>query len=67
MAILDNLIMCDYDEFDIEEAKKEIDATLILTVYALEKTWELLQKSNLPDDVKLKILINNAENIKKEK
>lgn len=67
MAILDDLIKCDYDEFDIEEAKKEIDATLILTVYALEKTWELLQKSNLPDNVKLKILINNAENIKKEK
>lgn len=67
MAIINELIKCGYSECDIEEVKKEIDATLILTAYAIERTWELLQKSNLPDDIKLQILINNAKNIKEEK
>lgn len=67
MTILDELVNYDYDEDDIKEVKEEIDKAAILAVYAIEKMWELLKNSNLPDDVKIKILTNNIENTKKEK
>ena len=67
MTILDELVNYDYDEDDIKELKEEIDKAAILAVYAIEKMWELLKNSNLPDDVKIKILTNNIENTKKEK
>lgn len=66
MTILDELVNYDYDEDDIKELKGEIDKAAILAVYAIEKMWELLKNSNLPDDVKIKILTNNIENTKKE-
>ena len=67
MAILDELINYDYNEDDIQEVKEEIDRAAIVAVYTIEKMWELLKNSNLPDDVKIKFLTNNIENTKKEK
>lgn len=62
MTVLDKLIDCDLDEDDIEDLKKDIDTKMITAVYAIEKMWELLKESNLPENIKIALLTNTKEN-----
>ena len=43
---------------ELEEIKNELREQIKLTIMAMEIFWEELQKSNLPEELKLKLLEN---------
>lgn len=49
-----------YDDEDVAAMDDEIRAACKLTVRTMEILYEELQKSNLPDDVKLALLTSKA-------
>lgn len=61
MKNLDELVNCGYDESEIEELKTEIDTKAIVAVYTIEKMWELLKDSNLPESAKIALLTDIKE------
>ena len=46
------------DNEDLEEIKNELREQVKLTIMAMEVFWEELQKSKLPEELKLKLLEN---------
>lgn len=52
--------LMDLDEVDMAELEEGIRATCKITVRTLEIFYEELQKSNLPDEVKLTLLASKA-------
>ena len=52
--------LMDLDEADMAELEEGIRATCKITVRTLEIFYEELQKSNLPDEVKLTLLVSKA-------
>ena len=50
----------DLDTEDMAELEEEIRATCKVTIRTLEIFYEELQKSNLPDEVKLALLASKA-------
>ena len=55
--ILDALKNCGLDEDDIEEIKTTADVTVATLVYTLEKFYEMLDKTNLPKEIKSELML----------
>lgn len=53
--------MFDFDTNDIAEMEEEIRATAKIAVRTLEIFYEELQKSNLPENVKMAIMADKAK------
>ena len=55
--ILDALKECGLDEDDIGEIKTTADVTVATLVYTLEKFYEMLDKTNLPKEIKSELML----------
>lgn len=58
MSILDVLKESGVDEDDIEEIKTTADVTVATLIYTLEKFYELINKTNLPEELKEKLMLS---------
>ena len=51
---------CDLNAEDMAEIEKEVRENYKLTIRALEIFYEELEKSNLPDNVKMAIMLSSV-------
>ena len=58
MGILEKLKEYGASEEDIEEIKTTADVAVITAIYTLEKTYELLEQSSIPQELKKEILVS---------